>query len=256
MAAMKRGLNHRIDRNAGVAVWRQVADHIRYSIAEGIYDARMMLPPEKELAASLGVNRHTVRSAIAALAMEGVVRPVQGIGTIIEQRRKIRLPLARRTRFSQGIGTQAKEAIAMLLSHRTEPADLEVANALAIETGSDCIVLETTHRADGIPVSTATNWFPAIRFDNMPEHLRALGSISAALAACGVEDYVRLSTEISAAHATGEDLARLTLAAGAVVLETKSVNGEAGGKPIQYARSRFDAGRTSLIIAFEDHATA
>lgn len=251
---MKRSSNGQIDRNAGVALWRQVADHIRHSITEGIYDERMMLPPEKELAASLRVNRHTVRSAIAALAVEGVVRPVQGIGTMIRQRRKIRLPLTHRTRFSQGIGKQAKEAIAILLSHRTEPADSEVADALAIEMGSDCIVLETTHTADGIPVSTATNWFPAIRFESMPERLQALGSITAALAACGVEDYVRLSTEISATNATSEDLARLTLAAGAVVLETKSVNGDAKGKPIQYARTRFDAGRTSLIIAFENHA--
>jgi GntR family phosphonate transport system transcriptional regulator len=256
MVAMKKRANSLIDRNAGVALWRQVADHIRHSIAEGIYDERMMLAPEKELAATLGVNRHTVRSAIATLASEGVVRPVQGIGTMIRPPRRIKLPVALRTRFSEGVGTQAKEAAARLLSYRIEPAIKEVAVVLGIKSGTDCLVLETTHSADGKPVSTATNWFEARRFEKMPERVQALGSISAALAACGVEDYIRLSTEISATHASGEDLIRLKLAAGAVVLETKAVNGDANGKPIQYARSRFDAGRASLVITFANHAVA
>ncbi len=256
MIAMNRSGNGRIDRTAGVALWRQVADYIRRSIAEGIYDERMMLAPETELAASFGVNRHTVRSAIAALASEGVVRPIHGVGTMIRPSRKLKLPLTRRTRFSQGVGDQAKEAGATLLSHRIEPASSEVAEALVLEHGADCIVLETTHSADGKPVSTATNWLEAHRFENMPDRLLALGSISAALAACGVADYVRLSTEISATHATNEDLVRLKLAAGAVVLETKAVNGDANGKPIQYARSRFDAGRTSLVISFANDALA
>ncbi len=256
MIAMNGRGNGRIDRSAGIALWRQVADHIRRSIAEGIYDERMMLAPEMELAACLGVNRHTVRSAIAALASEGVVRPVQGIGTMIRPSRKLRLPLSRRTRFSQGVGDQAKVAGATVLSHRIEPADREVTDALGLEPLADCVVLETTHSADGAPVSTATNWFEARRFENMPERLMALGSISAALAACGVADYLRLSTEISAALATNDDLTRLKLAAGAVVLETKAVNGDMDQRPIQYSRSRFDAGRTSFIVSFAGDGVA
>ena len=197
-----------VNRHGGIALWRQVADYVRQKIAEGAYDARMMLPPESDLASLLGVNRHTVRSAIAALASEGVVRPVQGVGTLIRQSRKLRLPLSRRTRFSQGIGSQAASATATLLSSRTEIASDEMCRLLNLERGSQCVVLETTHAADDTPVSTATNWFEAARFAAMPEKLRELGSISVALAACGVSDYLRLSAEISAAHATSEDLAR------------------------------------------------
>lgn len=243
-----------VDRNGGIALWRQVADYVRQKIAEGAYDARMMLPPESELASSLGVNRHTVRSAIAALASEGVVRPVQGVGTMIRQTRKLRLPLSRRTRFSEGIGSQAASASATLLSSRTEIASDEICGLLNLERGTQCAVLETTHSADNAPVSTATNWFEAARFAAMPEKLRELGSISAALAACGVSDYQRLSTEISASHATSEDLARLRLSAGAIVLETRAINGDNSGRPIQFSRSRFDAGRASLFISFDTDA--
>lgn len=240
-----------MDRTGGVALWRQVADSIRQTIAAGEFDARMMLPPETELAVRYAVNRHTVRSALAALATEGVVRPVQGVGTMIRPSRKLKLPLTRRTRFSEGIGTQAKGASAILLSHRLAAADSEIAFALGLAEGTSCIVLETTHSADGIPVSTATNWFEASRFHELPNRLRETNSISTALTACGVADYVRVSTEISAAHVTSEDIQRLNLSPGAIILETRSVNADVTGKPIQFARSRFNAGRSTLVISFE-----
>ncbi len=213
-----------------------------------------MLPAETELAESLGVNRHTVRSAIAALASEGIVKPMQGTGTFIRQSRKLRLPLSRRTRFSEGLGAQAKAASSALLSWRREPATDEISGLLELEQGTECIILETMHAADGIPVSTASNWFEAGQFASMPGKLRELGSISAALAACGIKDYTRLWTEISASHASSDDLKRLKLAAGAIVLETSAVNGDTKGKPIQFSRSRFNAGRTSLFISFESGA--
>jgi GntR family transcriptional regulator, phosphonate transport system regulatory protein len=248
---LQKGTKGYIDRAGGIALWRQVADYLRQQIADGAYDVRMMLPPEIEIASKMGVNRHTVRSAIAALVAEGIVRPVQGVGTIIRQSRKFKLPISRRTRFSESVALQAKSATAALLSSRIETAPDEICSQLGLKPGSNCIVLETTHMADGLCISTATNWFEAEPFAQMPVLLRETGSVSAALAACGVADYVRLSTEISAIHANAEDLARLKLAAGAIVLETKAVNSDLAGKPIQFARSRFDAGRISLFISFD-----
>ncbi|MVA51525.1 GntR family transcriptional regulator, partial [Agrobacterium vitis] len=61
-----------IERQTGVALWRQIADRIRVSISDGTYDTTGMVPPETILAGEFGVNRHTVRSALAALAQEGI----------------------------------------------------------------------------------------------------------------------------------------------------------------------------------------
>ena len=66
--------------------------------------ARGMVPSEAQLAEQFGVNRHTVRSAMAALAEEGLLRKVQGRGTLIEKRDRLVFPIGRRTRFSGGIG--------------------------------------------------------------------------------------------------------------------------------------------------------
>lgn len=42
-----------------------------------------MLPNERELMARFGVSRNTLRRAIFELTKENILRPVQGIGTIV-----------------------------------------------------------------------------------------------------------------------------------------------------------------------------
>jgi GntR family transcriptional repressor for pyruvate dehydrogenase complex len=58
------------------------------AIRLGVYPHGCALPPERELAARLGVSRATVREAIAALRSAGMVRTTRGRGggTVVEQR--------------------------------------------------------------------------------------------------------------------------------------------------------------------------
>jgi GntR family phosphonate transport system transcriptional regulator len=95
--------------SSGVALWRHVADAIERGIAEGTYAAGSRLPGETEIAATHRVNRHTVRRALAALAERGLVRAERGSGTYVEAPR-IAYPLSARTRFSQNVGAEGREA--------------------------------------------------------------------------------------------------------------------------------------------------
>ncbi len=65
---------------------------------------------------------------------------------------------------------------------------------------------------------------------------------------CGVEDYLREVTEISAVHAEPDDVAHLELTPGAIVLVTRAVNTDPEGRPIQYAITRFPADRVQFTI--------
>src|SRR5919107_523901 len=65
----------------GITRWRRVADDIRSHIGDGIISD--VLPSELELAARYGVNRHTVRRAIAALTADGLLRVERGRGTFV-----------------------------------------------------------------------------------------------------------------------------------------------------------------------------
>ncbi|MGO4199148.1 phosphonate metabolism transcriptional regulator PhnF [Rhizobium sp. YAF28] len=237
-----------VQRQTGVALWRQIADRIREAISSGAYDETGMVPPETVLALQFGVNRHTVRSALAALAQEGIVRAVQGRGTLIERKERLNFPISRRTRFTDGIRDQARETRALLLGHAEEAANSEVARWLQIEQGMPVIRLETVREADKRPVSRGTSWFPAARFAGIGEAYRKTESITKAFAVLGLSDYVRATTEITAAHADSGDIADLELTPGAVLLITKAMNTDLEGVPVQYSISRFAADRVQFTI--------
>jgi GntR family phosphonate transport system transcriptional regulator len=237
-----------VQRQTGVALWRQIADRIREAITRGAYDETGMVPPETMLADQFGVNRHTVRSALAALAQEGIVRAVQGRGTLIERRERLNFPISKRTRFTTGISGQARETRGFLLAAAAEPADAEVARWLKMRAGDAVIRLETTREADKRPVSRATSWFPAARFGDIAETYRKTESITKAFALLGLQDYVRTTTEITAAHADAGDIADLELTPGAILLITKALNTDLDGVPVQYSITRFAADRVQFTI--------
>ncbi len=237
-----------VRRQNGVALWRQIADRIRTAIAGGDYDDTGKVPPEMMLAAQFGVNRHTVRSALAALAQEGIVQAVQGRGTLILRKERLNFPISRRTRFSQGIGDQAREKEGILLASSEEAATVDLAARLKLPVGARLIRLETLRKADRRPVSRATTWFPADRFAGIADAYQDSGSITAAFAAVGLPDYVRASTEITAVHADNDDLSSLELSPGAIVLVTRALNVDPDGVPVQYAVSRFPADAVQFTI--------
>lgn len=63
----------------------QLRELIREKIADGEYAYGQPIPSERELAATYGLNRMTVRNAIEALVQEGVLKKVQGKGTFVTQ---------------------------------------------------------------------------------------------------------------------------------------------------------------------------
>lgn len=236
-----------LERRTGVALWRQVADQIRQSVLTGL-SPNERLPPETELAARFGVNRHTVRAAIAALEKEGILRAEQGRGTFLNDRKRLSYPIGRRTRFSSGLENQAQTRSGKLLSSQTGPAPVRVAAALALPEQSPVIELSTVSAADGVAISAATSWFDAARFSSIASLYAETGSITASLRLLGVEDYTRKSTAIEARHASAGDLDLLALSPGAIVLLTRAIDIDPEGRPVLYGESRFAADRVELII--------
>jgi GntR family uxuAB operon transcriptional repressor len=64
-------------------VYRQVADQLRNLLVEGNYAAGSRLPPERDIAAQLKVSRTTVREALIALELEGLVEVRGGSGVYV-----------------------------------------------------------------------------------------------------------------------------------------------------------------------------
>src|ERR1700755_2077561 len=125
----------------GVSLWRRIADDIEQSIARGVHAPGSRLPGEIDIAERFGVNRHTVRRAIAALAERGLVRAERGSGTFIEQRR-IAYPIRPPRGFSKIVGGAGHAVSGRLTSSATEAADAEVAKRLKLKAGAPVFRLE------------------------------------------------------------------------------------------------------------------
>src|SRR5262244_3737023 len=145
------------DAPSGVLLWRRIADDLEQSIARGTFEPGSRLPGEIEIAERFGVNRHTVRRALAALAQRGIVRAERGSGTFIEQRR-IPYPIRPRTRFSEIVGGAGHAVTGRLIAHATEEAEPDVAKRLKLRLGTPLLRLELLRHADRVPVCAATTW--------------------------------------------------------------------------------------------------
>src|SRR5437660_7034443 len=64
-------------------LYRQIADQIRTLIRSGEFPAGSRLPPERDLARQLGVSRPSVREALIALEVEGLVEVRIGSGIYV-----------------------------------------------------------------------------------------------------------------------------------------------------------------------------
>ena len=64
-------------------LYRQIADQIRGLILAGEFSPGSRLPPERDLAKQLGVSRPSVREALIALEVEGLVEVRIGSGIYV-----------------------------------------------------------------------------------------------------------------------------------------------------------------------------
>ncbi|MTH98185.1 phosphonate metabolism transcriptional regulator PhnF [Roseibium sp. RKSG952] len=236
-----------LDRGAGIAIWRQIMEWLKAEIASGAFATGSRLPPESEIADQFGVNRHTVRRAIAELSSEGILRADQGRGTFVATT-PLSYPIGTRTRFSDIMSEQNQTPEGRLLGSSLEPADALRAKCLEVPAGTPLIRLETLRIAGGVPVIAGTSWFEERRFPALVSDYAETGSVTKAMARAGVTDYTRKESRVSAALVSEEDAGHLELAPGSPVLLVDSVNVDGFGKPVHCSRSRMASGRMQLVI--------
>ena len=231
----------------GVTLWRRIADDLERSIALGAHAAGERLPGEVEIAARFGVNRHTVRRALAELSERGLVRAERGSGTYVE-RSRLPYPIGARTRFSENVGSAGRDPGGRLIAHGREAATPDIAKRLALKAADEVVRLEILRSADRVPICVTTGWLPAARAADAARVFRACRSITAMLAHFGIKDYRRKLTRVTAAAAEALDAQRLRLPPGRAVLIVDSINVTPGGVPILASRTRFAADRVELVM--------
>jgi GntR family phosphonate transport system transcriptional regulator len=231
--------------NAG-AIWRQIRAELGAELGQR-YRAGDRLPSEAQLATRFGVNRHTVRRALAELQSEGLVHARRGSGVFVTGA-PISYRLGPRTRFTQNLAEAGQTGSREILRLETVAGTQRELDALGLGPGERVHVLESIGAADGVPFTCAHSVFPASRLPSFPDEVRATGSITAALAACGVTDYRRASTRLTAERATGAIARHLRLPEGAPVLRAVALNVDPEGRPVEHGRTWFCSDRVELVV--------
>lgn len=232
---------------AGRVAWRRIAGDLEAAIGEARLAAGERLPTEMELARRYGVNRHTVRRALADLASQGHIKAVRGRGTFVADE-PISYPLRARTRFSEIVAGQDLTPGGRVISTIEEKADRPIADHLAIDLGAPVLRAETLRVVNTRPVVVSSNWFPLQRVPDLLFDYAETGSISAALQRAGFADYRRKSSWVRAISAEPSDAEHLRLVQGAPLLLVESLNVSAQGVPLQFARARFAANAVELVV--------
>lgn len=149
----------------------QALEQIMAYILENKLSADDKLPPEREMCQMWGVNRCTLRSAIAALTEQGIVYAVQGSGTRIAHRfRRILQDLQGFSEYAADCGLEEhdlvtgslfsvlREGYGLDLDHGEEKASIttaaeEEAVHLGIAAGDPVFwIVSITQTPEGVPV--------------------------------------------------------------------------------------------------------
>ncbi|WP_170333030.1 phosphonate metabolism transcriptional regulator PhnF [Ruegeria arenilitoris] len=228
-------------------VWKSIALSLTSDIAEVRYNTGDRLPTEAQLAAQHGVNRHTVRRALADMAEQGLVHPRRGAGVFVAAR-PTDYPIGKRVRYHKSISASGKIPGKTILSLTTRVADDAEAEALDLARGDKVHVYDGLSLADGQPIGLFQSVFPADRLPDILAALQDTQSVTKALQRCGVADYTRVSTRLTARAATATQALHLQLPEGAPVLFSAGVNADLSGAPVEYGRTVFAGERVTLTL--------
>ena len=232
-------------------IWSAIADTLSTEISANHYRPGDKLPTEAALSARFGVNRHTVRHALAALAKRDLVLGRRGAGVFVTAR-PTEYRLGRRVRFHQNVLAAGQTPSRQITRSETRLADADETRALRLEPDTSVHVIEGISLADGQPLAVFRSVFPASWFPGLPEAVSARGSITDALADCGLTDYTRAETRLTAVLADPVLALALQVRAGAAVLRTVAMNIDGAGMPVELGTTWFAGERVTLTVASGD----
>ena len=218
----------------------QVREHVRQLVMNAAPGSPA--PSERVLVAQFGVARMTVRQALDALVVEGLLERIPGRGTFVAQPRSV---AGRITSFTEDMRRRGLLPESQTLTARREQAGTGVARALDISPG-DCVIHWRRLRRADLQVMCLEDAYlnevllPGFLESGMPT------SLYDALAARGLRP-TWAEDAVSADRATQEEADHLELRPGDPVMRVAR-RAVCRDKIVEVSRSVFRADRFTMHV--------
>ncbi|EPZ45415.1 GntR family transcriptional regulator [Alicyclobacillus acidoterrestris] len=233
-----------INRDSDVPIYQQLKDWMMSQIESGLWKEGDTIQPERELAHAFGVNRLTVRKALADLVAEGWLDRRRGVGTFVT-RPQIQQPLHRLTSFSDDIRAMGMEPSSRVLKMEIRKATPFEAYKLRLHRTTDLIIeLRRLRLANDIPIGVESAILPFHRCKALTGvTFNALHSLYHQLRTqCGIE--LANGSQIIEASTASEDCAEiLDIQPGDSILKMQRTTVDVDGEVVEWVTSFYRADR-------------
>lgn len=240
-----------------MTAYEHVARDLRDAILRGDYAPGDTIPRSVDLAERYGLSRWTIRQAIALLEREGLVTPVRRRGTVVRDRRAVRIPWSvyssatapgPRGPWERACAALGVDGHAELVGIARQGAPPDVAAALALAEGAPVVCRRRHMWARDQVAQVQAAWYPLELVDGTPlaGDTKIVGGAYGALAAAGLAP-ASADVTVTARPPTLDERGILGLGVGSPVLVVDRVTRDQRGRAVEFLRAVADADRVALV---------
>jgi len=230
----------------------QVREDLRSRILDGRLGGGSQLPPEVDLARSMGVSRTSLREAVMHLEQDGLLIRRHGHGTFVRNAQHLQSSLNVNLSATELIRAHGMEPGTVDLQLHRQGATTHEADRLGLSAGDPVVVLERVRTADGRPVVFTRDVFPSELFAASqvdPEELRQEGlSVYRFFAERLGVSVVDGTAWIRPDTASRSLSARLDIPTGALVFVIEQVDRDAGERRLLLTWEHYSADAFEFVI--------
>ena len=236
-----------LDVTAGTPAYQQIEAQLVALIESGRLGPGDRLPPERDLAAELGVSRMTVRQAFDALARRGMVERGVGRGTFVSAPKVDLDHTIRVAGFTEQMHAAGLEAGAQVVRAEVIPASARVAKALEIEPGALVAHVERIRSGAGVALTLEDSWLPDALFPGITG-LDLSASLYDLMGARYDRVPVRAVEHLEPVAARAPDARALGVRPRSPLMLVERVAFDAAGTPVEYASDRHRGDRARFVV--------
>jgi GntR family transcriptional regulator len=154
-----------LQSTSGLPLHSQLETTLRRLIESGQIAPGSVLPGELDIAAQLGMSRHTVRHALGVLTSEGLLHRQRGRGTTVVSTTPtlvIERSLSTFYAFAWEVRARGAQQRSYVLERQVLGADASLAERLELQEGKDLERIVRLRTADGEPLVLETAYLPHV----------------------------------------------------------------------------------------------